>query len=96
VLLAIYLDKDFIDVEGVTVTSVFSFQSTGINRSKLDAPEADRFTADGDSSFSEEVFYISVAEIEAIVEPDAAGNDVWRKSVAFISIHSPILPVTDF
>jgi hypothetical protein len=37
-----------------------------------------------------------VAEIEAIVEPDAAGNDVWRKSVAFISIHSPILPVTDF
>jgi hypothetical protein len=57
VLLAIYLDKDFIDVEGVTVTSVFSFQSTGINRSKLDAPEADRFTADGDSSFSEEVFY---------------------------------------
>jgi hypothetical protein len=52
-LLTVYLDEDFIDVEGVTVTSVFSFQSTGINRSKLDTPEADRFMADGDSSFSE-------------------------------------------
>jgi hypothetical protein len=60
-LLTVDLDEDFIDVERVAIASVFSFQTTGINRSKLDTPEADRFTADGDSSFSEEVFYISVA-----------------------------------
>jgi hypothetical protein len=60
-LLTVDLDEDFIDVERVAIASVFSFQTTGINGTELDTPEADRFTADGDSSFSEEVFYISVA-----------------------------------
>jgi hypothetical protein len=88
--------EDFIDVERVTIASVFALQATCKNGTELDAPEADRFSADSDTSLGWKIFYISVAEIEAIVEPDAAGNDVWRKSVAFISIHSPILPVTDF
>jgi hypothetical protein len=43
------------------VAAMLSLKPTGINRSKLDAPEADRFTADSDASFGEEVFYISVA-----------------------------------
>jgi hypothetical protein len=34
-----------------------------------------------------------MAEIEAIVQPDCVRNDIWRESVAFISIHSPILSV---
>ena len=34
-----------------------------------------------------------MAEIEAIVEPDCVGNDIWRESVAFVDIHRPILPV---
>ena len=31
----------FIDVEGITVASVLSFQSARIDRAKLDAPQAD-------------------------------------------------------
>jgi hypothetical protein len=37
-----------------------------------------------------------MAQVETIVEPDGIGDDVGRESVAFIRIHSPILPVTDF
>jgi len=52
-LLAIDLHEDFIDEEGVTITSVLSFQSAGINGSELDTPEADRFAADSDASLSQ-------------------------------------------
>ena len=34
--------------------------------------------ADGDASFSQKIFDISVAEIEAIVEPDSVGDDIWQ------------------
>ena len=90
-LLAIDFDKDFIDEKGVTVTSMLSFQSTGINSTELDTPEADGFATDCDASLSEKVFYISVAEIEPIVEPDGIRNDVKWEPVAFICVHPPIL-----
>ncbi len=73
-LLAFDLHKDFIDVEGVTVTSVFSFQATCKNGTELDAPKAYRFSTDGDTSFSEVVFNIAMAQVETIVEPDRVGN----------------------
>jgi hypothetical protein len=37
-LLAVDLDEDFIDVKCVTVTSMFSLQSAGINGSEFNAP----------------------------------------------------------
>jgi len=36
----------------------------------------------------------SVAEIEAIVEPDSIRNDVRRVSVAFICVHMPSLAIS--
>ena len=45
--------EDFIDVEGVAVASVLSFQAASVNRTELDAPEADRFSTDGNASFCE-------------------------------------------
>jgi len=42
--------EDFIDVKSVTVTSVLSFQSPGIDGTKLDAPESDRFAGYSDAS----------------------------------------------
>ncbi len=85
--------KDFIDEERVAIASVLSFQSSSVNGSELDAPETDCFSADGDASFSQEVFDISVAEIEAIVEPDCVGDDVGWESVAFVCVHLPILAI---
>jgi hypothetical protein len=44
-LYAVDSDEYLIDVEGVTVSSVLSLQSAGINGSELDTPKADRFNA---------------------------------------------------
>ena len=52
-LLSIDLYEDFIDVKSIAISSVLSLQAAGINGAEFDAPEADRFAADDDSSFSE-------------------------------------------
>jgi hypothetical protein len=40
-LLAVDLHEDFIDVEGVAISTVLSLQSSGVDSSEFDAPEAD-------------------------------------------------------
>ena len=75
-LLAIDLHEDFIDVEGIAVTSVLSLQAACIDGSELDTPQANRLTSDDDAALCQEIFYISVAEIESIVEPDGVANDI--------------------
>jgi hypothetical protein len=49
-LLTLDLDEDFIDLERVTIASMFALQATCKNGTELDAPEADRFSTDGDTS----------------------------------------------
>ena len=60
-LLAFYIYEDFIDVEGIAVASVLTFQSPSADRSEIDAPETDRFPATGDASPSEQIFNVTVA-----------------------------------
>ena len=52
-LFAVDLHEDFIDIKGVTIAAVLSFQATGINGTKLDAPETDRLSAYGNTSLSQ-------------------------------------------
>jgi hypothetical protein len=92
-LLALDLDEDFIDEEGVAIATMATLQSSSVYSSEFDAPQADRFTADCDTSFSEKVFDISVTQIEAVIEPDSVGYDIGWESVAFIGIHLPILSI---
>ena len=66
-LLAVDLDENLINVEGVAVASVLTFQSACINGAELDAPEADRLPRDDDSAFSEQIFDISMAQVETVV-----------------------------
>ena len=75
-LLTIDPDKDFINVKGVAVASVLLLQSARITSPELDAPEAERFSGYRDASFSEQVFDISVTEIESIAEPSGLANDI--------------------
>ena len=51
VLLAIDSDEDFVDEERVTIASVLSFQSFGVQRAEFDTPKADRFATDDDATF---------------------------------------------
>ena len=73
---------------------MLSLQATRINGSKLDAPEANRFATDCYASLSEKVFYISVAEVEAIVKPYGVTYGIWWEPVAFVCSRLPILANT--
>jgi len=48
-LLAVYLHEDFIDVEGITVASVLSLQSLGVQGTEFDAPETDSLSGYSDA-----------------------------------------------
>jgi hypothetical protein len=50
-LLVQHTGENLIEVEGVAVASVLSFQSACIDGTELDAPEAYRFSTDRDASF---------------------------------------------
>ena len=93
-LLAVDFDEYFIDVEGIAIASVFSLQAAGINGAELDTPEADCFSGHSDPPLSQEILDITVAEIEAIVQPGGVANYVWRESVTFVCIHPPILSIS--
>jgi len=94
-LFSIDLHEDFIDEKGIAVASVFSLQPSSVYSTEFDAPEANRFSADYDASLCQKIFYIAVTEVETKVEPDGIRNDIWRESVAFISIHPPIIPISE-
>ena len=51
----------------------------------------DGFATDSDVWFSEKIFNISVAQVEAVVAPDGITDDVGCESVAFVYIHIPII-----
>ena len=88
--------EHFIDVEGIPEASVLPFQSSSVQRAEFDAPKANRFTSDNNAALCREILYVTVTEIEieAIVEPDGATDDVGRESVALVSIHRPILSIS--
>jgi hypothetical protein len=85
------LHEYFIDVEGIAIASVFSLQSSSVQGTDFNAPEANGFATDCDASFSEKVFNIAVAEVESIIEPDGIGNHIWWESVSLVGIHPEIV-----
>ena len=91
-MLAIDCDEHFIDIERVTIASLLSCQSFGVQRAAFDASKADRFLADDNASFCWQVFDITVTDIKSIVEPDSVTDDHGRASMSLVSIHPGILP----
>jgi hypothetical protein len=87
--------EDFIDEEGVTVTSMSTLQSFGVSGSKLDTSEPDGLIADCYATLSQEIFDIAVAEVKAIAHPDCIADDIGRESVAFVGIHPEIIHFRD-
>ena len=54
----------------------------------------EQFAVGNDASLCKDAFGVTMAEIEAIVEPDSMRDDIWWKSVEFICAHRPILPIS--
>jgi hypothetical protein len=84
VLPTINLHEYFIDIEGVTETLVSTFQTSSISRPKFVTPQPDGFIADDNTSLSQQIFDIPIAEIESMIKPNCILNDFRRKAVAFV------------
>jgi hypothetical protein len=70
---------------------MFSLESTSIYSTEFDTPQANRFATDSDASLGEQIFDITMAEIEAAVQLDCIVDDVRRESVTLISIFLYVL-----
>jgi hypothetical protein len=56
-------------------------------------PESNRFVADANVALRQQVFDISNAEIESVIEPNGVLNDRWREPVSFVDVlHADTLP----
>ncbi len=82
--LALDVDKEFINVPDVAESSPFPTQSSGVGRSEFLTPVSDRFVGDKDSSLCKQLFYVSKAQGEPMVEPDSVTDYFRRKAVASI------------
>jgi hypothetical protein len=60
-LFTVDIHKDFIDLEGIAVATVFTLQSSRVNGSEFDAPQSDRFSTDGDATLRQQILNIPVA-----------------------------------
>jgi len=82
VLFSANLHKYLVDIEGIAVALVHTFQSSGEFWAEFDAPEAHSFITDYYPSLSEKILYISMAEVESVVQPDRVLNafrgNQWR------------------
>ncbi len=68
-LLSADLHEDFIDEKCTAESLVPTLQTPGILRSKLITPQPNSFITDGDSTFSQQIFDISMTEVKSIIEP---------------------------
>jgi hypothetical protein len=78
------LNEDLVNEKSIAIATVISAQSAAVLRSESIAPKSNGFMRDGDRSLGQEIFDISMAQIEPEIEPDSVSNDFWRKSVALI------------
>ena len=83
-LLTINLHEYFIDIERITKTLVTAFQTSSVLGSKLVAPQPDGFIADDNTSFSQQIFDISMTQAKAMIKPYSILNDFRWKSVMLV------------
>jgi hypothetical protein len=93
-LLALNLDKDFVDKKCIIATLIPTSKSSGVPGAKFDTPQSNRLVANRNTTLSHKILDFATAQIEAMLEPDNVLNELGRKLVAFVlrrrSIHPSI------
>ena len=64
------------DAERVHESAMSALQSNCEFGTELDAPEADFFIAEGNTMFREQIFNVSMAQVEAIVEAESLPHEL--------------------
>ena len=90
--------KKLVQVPGVAQATLSPLELSSVLHTKLPRPLSDRLVGDDDSALSQEVFDISEAQTEAIVESDCVADDLGWKPVSVVarcfSLHRPSLNLT--
>ena len=83
--LAINGQKDLIQVPLVPWLGSSVLQLIGIILPKLATPLADGLVGHGDAALAQEFFHVTIAQGEAIVQPDPVADDFARKAVVLVA-----------
>src|SRR5262245_61623389 len=83
---AINRQKHLIQVPFVAWLGASTLQPIRVVLPKLQTPLADRFMGDVDPAFKEQLLHISIAQGEAVVEPDPMADDFAGKAVIFVAL----------
>ena len=84
-LLTLDLHEDLVNMPGITQSTPLASDRAGVLRSELETPEADGLVGDDDPPLSQQIFHISKAQGESMVEPHAVADDCGRKTVASVA-----------
>ncbi len=96
VSLALDGHEEFVQVSRVAQTTLVTFERTGVLETELQTPQSDGLVCDHDPPLCQEIFDISEAQTEAVVEPNGMADDLRRESVSAVAgcvvIHPASLP----
>ena len=70
------IEKHFIKVPCISRLGATSTQLIGILLAELETPLAHCFVGHDDTTFGQQLFYVAVAQVEAIVQPDGVADDL--------------------
>jgi hypothetical protein len=73
------VDEKFVNIPNVTQATLFPSKYSSVCRAELEAPVANGFVGDKDSSLCEQVFYVSKAQGEPMVQSNGVNDDFrWK------------------
>ena len=98
VLLTPDVHEEFIQVPRIAQATLSPLEPTRILGTELPTPLSDGFLGNQDPPLCQEIFDITEAQAEAVVEPDGVADDLRGKSVSVVAgciiVHLPSLPAT--
>jgi hypothetical protein len=98
VLLTPDVHEEFIQVPRIAQATLSPPEPTRIFGIELPTPLLDGFVGNQDLSLCQEIFDITEAQAEAVIEPDGVADDLRGKSVSVVAgciiVRSPSLPAT--
>ncbi len=82
---AVDSDEEFVQIPGITETTLFLFQTSGKVGSEFPAPSPDGLVRNNDSAFGQKIFHIPKAETEAMIDPYGVSDDFRRETVSVVT-----------
>ena len=66
------------------------FMSASIGRPEFDTPQSDRLITDRDALLCQQIFDVTKAQVESVVDPDCVADDAGVKSMTLVGTHGKL------